>query len=714
MRTSATPPTTASTASYAPPRAGASVTSSVSSAPPVGSGGFPAWPAWLFAAFALVFGTLPIANWIRGGHEFPLYPTVLGEWTSGGGIVLGVAAVLLIASRRVPGLWREGVLDGMVAWAHRRPWAFALVLGLAALAVYATVALRVYAGKPLSIDELVQLIQARTFASGRLWMPADEYTGFYSILNMVDADGRYYGQFPAGGPAMLLPGVLLGAPWLTGPVCGAVAVVAFWHAARAMEPRPAVAVGAALLMAFAPLAVFMSGSHMNHVPTLMWLVVALAAFVRVAREGEGNRRRLGLAFLNGLGLGCAATVRPVDALAFAAPAGLWYAWRSARDRRLAGEMLAAGVGVALPMAFLFWVNAGTTGSPTLFGYQLLWGKSHDLGFHRAPWGIWHTPSRGLELVSLYFLRLQTYLYEASVPSLLPVAGAMLLARRTSLADRYLLASAALVVGLYFAYWHDGFLFGPRFVFTLLPLLALWTARLPALVRERAGRGSAPHRMVWYGALVAASLAAFVSIPIRARDYANALVAMKLDYAGPAERAGVRDALILVRESWGTQLMARLWAVGVPRSESELVYRNVDSCLLDHALERLERDGVRDTAAFRALVPLLADSSRVVKTTYSTDITEKVLPGTAYSDRCRRRIQEDAAGFTLLAPLLDETWGDGNIYARDLHANDTLLLRRHPGRPVYLLRPVSTEIGAPLEVVALPADSLQRAWSTPGW
>ena len=41
------------------------------------------------------------------------------------------------------------------------------------------------------------------------------------------------------------------------------------------------AVGAVVLFAFAPFAVFMAGSHMNHVPTLMWLMLAMAAMARV-------------------------------------------------------------------------------------------------------------------------------------------------------------------------------------------------------------------------------------------------------------------------------------------------------------------------------------------------------------------------------------------------------------------------------------------------
>ena len=46
--------------------------------------------------------------------------------------------------------------------------------------------------------------------------------------------------------------------------------MAFGALARRAEPqRPGVALGAVLLFAFAPFAVWMSGSHMNHVPALM-------------------------------------------------------------------------------------------------------------------------------------------------------------------------------------------------------------------------------------------------------------------------------------------------------------------------------------------------------------------------------------------------------------------------------------------------------------
>jgi hypothetical protein len=656
--------------------------------------------------FATAFGFLPLVNWIPGGHAAPWYSAIVGEWISGSAIVVGVAVVLAIASRRVGGVWRDGALAWIPTWADRNALLFGVTIATLALAMYAIVASLVFSRVPISIDELVQLVQAKTFATGRLWRPASATPEFYSILNMVDSNGRYYGQFPPGGPAMLALGVLVGAPWLVGPICGAVSVAAFWAYLRVVEPQREVAVGAVLLFAIAPFAVFMSGSHMNHVPTMMWLVVAMAA---VARAMVSDRPAPGFALLSGFALGAAATIRPVDAFAFALPAGLWYLTNALGNRLRWRDAVASAIGVAIPVAAMMWVNANTTGKPLLFGYQVLWGHSHDLGFHRAPWGMAHTPARGVELINLYFLRLQTYLYESSLPSLIPFLGALFLTRKVDRFDRYLFATAALVLGLYFAYWHDGFIFGPRFVYPLLPMLALWTARFPRLIRERFGPGFG-YRATWYGFAVAAVLACFVSIPARAREYARSFVPMRLDYTGAARLARVDNALIFVRESWGTQLMARMWSLGVPRSETELLYGKVDACALEERISTLETNGVRDTAAFSALAPLLADSSRTVKSPFSLDVTERYLPGSAYAPVCVQRIADDRLGFTLLAPLLYASWGT-NLYARDMHSKNLALLRRYPNRAVYLLRPPTNEIGSRLELFPLRPDSLRAAWGT---
>jgi hypothetical protein len=660
---------------------------------------------WACAIAMTVLGFFPLAEWIPGGHTAPWYGVIASEWLSGGTIGLGVGVLLWLLVRRTR-VWPVGLADRVASAAIARPGRTALLLALAALAIYGAIALLTFNGRPLLIDEVVQLMQARIFADGQLARAASPYPEFFSALHVVDVDGRYYSQFPPGGPLMLLPGILFGVPWLGGPVFGACSAALFWLLARETEARPAIALGATLLFAAAPFTAFMAGSHMNHVPTLTWLLLAMYALYRVASGPASSPR---LAALCGFAFGMAAAIRPVDAAAFAVPAAVWLLARAIRRRALLRDVIAAGLGLTIPAIAVLVYNALTTGDPFLFGYQLLWGSGHGLGFHAAPWGDPHTPARGIELLNLFFLRLQTYLYEWPVPSLVPVIAALVLTRRVSGFDRYLLWSCALLVGLYFAYWHDGFFLGPRFFYALLPALALWTARLPGLARERLTRLPDADRLVHLVYATCVLVALGMSIPIRARQYAGGLSSMRHDYLQPAKERGLENALILVRESWGAQLMARMWSLGVSRSESEALYRGVDSCVLELMLSTLERGGVRGAPAVDSLIPLLRDSSRVVASEFSPDFTERVLPGFQYAGICQRRIAEDRSGYALLAPLFARDPG-GNIYARELHARDTLLFALYPSRPVFVLRAASSGVGAPLELHPFRSDSARREWN----
>lgn len=649
---------------------------------------------------------LPIANWIPGGHSAVFYGVALDGWISGSAIAVGVGIVLAILSRKMRFLWREDATAGVVELWTLRPSIVTIILTAVALALYAWIALAVFDGRPLLIDEVVQTFQAQVLAGGELSRPAFAYPEFFSSMHVIDMNGRVYSQFPMGGPAMLLLGVLAHATWLVNPLCAAAAVAAFAVYARTTEERPGVALGSTLIFAFSPFAAFMSGSYMNHVTSLAWIMVAVAALAKVV---SSETPRPGMAFLSGIGFGMAASIRPVDAFAFALPAGIWYLARSIHDKRRWTDSLMAGAGVALPAVALMWVNLRTTGGPLLFGYEVLWGESHRLGFHAAPWGVAHTPTRGLELINLYFLELQTYFLSTPIPSLLPAIGAFALSKRLNRFDRYLLTSSAIVVGLYFAYWHNGFYLGPRFMYPLLPLLAIWTARFLPLLRQRLGEGVV-YRSAVYAALCAALIAVTVNLPLEARKYSNGLLTMRWDADSAAASSGVENALVLVRESWGAQLVARLWALGVPRSETELLYRRIDACRLESEVEQLEDRGIRGSRAVADLRPLLRDSTRLVGSPFSSDTTEQFLPGSSYSARCLARLNDDRAGFTVFTPLL-LAHGGNNIYARDLHGRDTLLVRAFPDRKLYLVK-AGVRVGDPPRFYPLSRDSLERAWRDP--
>jgi hypothetical protein len=678
--------------------------SGVPPAPSAGAGRSP-WVPRAAAIFLLIFAFLPLVNWIPGSHEVPWYRGLAGEWVNGTAIVIGAAAVLTILSRRFPSLWPETWLAGpRVSSLAISPVTLAVIVTLA-FALYAGIARVVFDAHPLVIDEIVQTFQAQILAGGRLWLPVPPHPEFVSELNIIDRGGKMYSHFPVGGPAMLALGELIHVPWLVNPVAGALSVALFAAMASTIEPGRRTRLAATVLFAFAPFTAFMAGSYMNHVTALTWLLLGLAGLAKVTAT-EAPRPRW--AFACGLGFGCSAAIRPIDAAIFAVPAGLWLFVRAGQRHMRVRDLAAAGLGLALPLAALMWANLETTGAPLRFGYQVMWGGNVGLGFHPSPWGVPHSPLRGLVLLNLYFIRLQTFLYETPLPSLVPVIAALALTRRLSPFDRYLLATSGLLVGAYFAYWHDGYYLGPRFMYPLLPALVLWTARLPRIAAERFG-GPTAGRAVLFAYLVSGILALGVDLPIRARQYHAMFGPMRWDVSRAATAAGVRNAVVFVRETWGAQLLVRMWALGVHRADAERIYNRADACVLDHAITTLERAPghvLPHDSLLHVLDPTTADSSRLVRSSFSPDTSERFLPGHRYTQDCVDRINEDRGGTMLLAPLLPVR--DGNIYVRDLHERNAELAREYPDRKLFLLRPPSALPGIAPAFSPLPRDSLLAA------
>lgn len=663
---------------------------------------------WGAAGLLTALSLLPLTAWIPGGQDAGLLRAAADEWWSGSLIVAGVAVLLTYLARGVPALWRAEGWSGLVARADLlAPRRTALVAAFGAL-LYMALAWLIHSARPLLIDELVQVWQARVYASGHLWVPSTGHPELFGITNTVDHAGRVFGQFPAGGPAMLALGSLVGAEWIVGPLFAALGL--WWWGAtlrRTGEP-PVSATNALLLLLLAPFPLFMSASHMNHVTALTWTLGGIAGLAAVVTS---ERPRPGMALGLGLAFGLAASIRPVDAAAFGAPAGLWLFVRALRDRRRALECVLAGAGMALPMVATFYVNAQTTGHPLLFGYTMLWGPEHGLGFHEGPWGPPHTPLRGLEQINGYLIHLQVRLLETPFPSLLPALAVLAFGGPLKPFDRYLALGSALILGAYWAYWHNGFYLGPRFLYSVVPFALLLTARWGSVVREKWGSGSVPHRLWTYAALVGGVLAVGLNIPLRGKQYAHALLTPRRRIQVDAAAAGATNALVLVRQSWGAQVVTRMWGRGLTPSTEEFVYWRSDMCAIEETLGRLERAGMRDKGAREALVALTADSLRVVDSVLSADETERLLPDALYTPTCYQRVLDDRRGFTVYPPtVLDNV--SGNVYVQDQHVLDTAALAMYPDRAVFLLVPDDTTRGAPPRFHRAPRDSLLRAWGLP--
>ncbi len=376
--------------------------------------------------------------------------------------------------------------DRQVTPARPRIWdPWAVAIAAAATAVAACLSAVVFGRIPHVQDSIAQLFQARIFASGRLWAPAPALPQFFEYTHMIIRDGRWYSQYPPGHALLLVPGVWLGAPWLINPLLGGITLFGVYALGRELFDR-ATARLAALLGLLSPFLLLMSAEFMSHAASLCALTYYLLFYARTIRS-----HRIADGLLAGACLGLAVLIRPYSALGMALPTAIHGALALRRDRPgLAKPILALALCSAGAVVLLLLYNWATTGSPTRFGYEVLYGKSHGLGFGRGTWGPPHTLARGLHNATDTLAALSGRLFEWPVTSLWPIVlGLLLPATGLALRRRWWLAAfPASLLAVHVFYWYHDLCFGPRFIYeALAPLLLLAACGLIAgVARVRDG------------------------------------------------------------------------------------------------------------------------------------------------------------------------------------------------------------------------------------
>jgi hypothetical protein len=196
------------------------------------------------------------------------------------------------------------------------------------------------------------------------------------------------------------------------------------------------------------------------------------------------------------------------------------------------------------------------------------------------------------------------------------------------------------------------------------------------------------------------LSAVSIVAVRAPGYRNIVTSMRLDVAREARTAGVSNALVLVKESWGSRLVARMWALGVSRPLAERIYWNSDACRLELTLGELESSrsvsavrvaavgAASDAMAIeRRLLPLLTDSALIDRSSRSAGL-EAMVPGRAPPAHCTSQREMDRRGSSHL--LAFKLVRDGNVYVRWIPGREAEASGLYPGRPVYLLERTGPE------------------------
>jgi hypothetical protein len=271
-------------------------------------------------------------------------------------IWLAAIAVAVLRPNLANAAWRQ--LERAGARFARRPVACWLGFGLVVLLARAALLPLWPAPQPVIYDEFGYLLQADTFAAGRLTNPPHPLWPFFESVYILHQP-TYNAKYPPGqGLVLALGQRFFGDPWFgVWLSCGAMMAALCW-ALQGWLPASWALLGGILALPLCLFSYWMD-SYWGGAVAAAGGALVLGSYPRMVR-----RRRFAFAWLMGIGLVVLALTRMYEGLLFAAPflAALLVRCRSVRVWAPIATVLAAGA------AFTLHYNARVTGHPTRFPY----------------------------------------------------------------------------------------------------------------------------------------------------------------------------------------------------------------------------------------------------------------------------------------------------------------------------------------------------------
>jgi hypothetical protein len=236
-------------------------------------------------------------------------------------------------------------------------------------------------GAALTDDESAYRFMAQVLATGRLAIESHPMKAFFDRIFMIN-DGRFYGQYFIGWPALMVPGVYLGVTGYMNAVYSALTVPALYMTVRRLAGAPAGRV-ATLLYLFSPMLLVGAATELSHTSCLMAAAWALYLALRSRDEPSRWWVHAGVAFAFGLGF----LIRPLSIIGVGLPILVY--WFIGVVRLPAAARRLALLGFALPalaMATLFLaVNLAQNGSPWLLSYVRSQQYMREVNFVNVGW-----------------------------------------------------------------------------------------------------------------------------------------------------------------------------------------------------------------------------------------------------------------------------------------------------------------------------------------
>jgi len=295
------------------------------------------------------------------------------------GVILLAAALDLMVGRGLTAAYERLVqLDPKSAWS---------VVAIASILTFVLVTAArfgLFGDTAITDDENVYTFMARTFASGRVYLPSmPEPVRPFFDNHFVINDGKWYGIYFPGHPAALAIGESVHAMrWIPAVSASLTVPLTFAVGRRIFGLRTALLSMPLLLLS--PFFILSSATLLAHSTAGLLLIAFVYASLRALEQPEHSRWWLAA----GLALGWAGLTRPLSAAAFAVPWLVLLATRvvGAGRRAMAGPALFCAVG-AVAVTLLAGYHLALSGSPLTTGYDTfsrMKGMSFTLGALVAP------------------------------------------------------------------------------------------------------------------------------------------------------------------------------------------------------------------------------------------------------------------------------------------------------------------------------------------
>ena len=547
-------------------------------------------------AAALVMGPVVwLALWFAGWPFFGGRPQILGYGPSSlvnfgpheaGLYLVGFVVQLFLAISLTLALCHKWPLrwDDKLRELLARPRLATAAIAFLAAVVAVVVMLNAAGLHTLTEDEKTYLFQAKLLMMGKLsvkvFPEAEAFRQPFIVGSALQWSGQYF-----WAPALLLvPGLLIGCPWIISALLVAVTVYAAAEAAREYSGDAKVGLVTAALMASSPLVILTGATLHNANLSAACISVALCSIVVLSKRKSG-RAQIAL----GISVGLATHTRPLDVFVVLMGVAVILL---VRERGRLGRVLrlvGPGILIALPLLALHpLLNYFVSGDWRHSGYWLFnEGRGFTtMGFGTGPFGAPHTPEVAASKTLTVMMRIA--FYATGSPLLFGLLLVLLLAVHES---KKQLWAPAIPIGLYAA----GYFFyasssiqttGPVYYLALMPLLLGWIAVLAVhLHRELAPaiprlRRAVPAIIVsqWVAALIVFWPSAWGELALAGRD------ASACDDLARTHR--LHNAIVFVDRSTGTERAASWTAwqpLPSPTFDDDVLFPRHESAPKDRAV-----------------------------------------------------------------------------------------------------------------------------------